>query len=214
VAAHIFYLADAKDLIRAGADVIAHSVRDRDVDDEFINLMRARDIPYCPTLTRELSTFVYEATPAFFSDPFFLAGADRAVVASLTEPARQQAMRASKSAQGYKAALPVATRNLKRLSDMGVGIAMGTDTGPSPERFQGYFEHLEMEMMAQAGMTPAAVLRSATLGAAQAMRAPGVGALAPGAWADFIVLDRDPRQDIRNTRSIASVWVAGNEVKR
>jgi imidazolonepropionase-like amidohydrolase len=69
-------------------------------------------------------------------------------------------------------------------------------------------------MMAQAGMTPAAVLRSATLGAAQAMRAPGVGALAPGAWADVVVLDRDPRQDIRNTRSIASVWVAGNEVKR
>jgi imidazolonepropionase-like amidohydrolase len=214
VAAHIFYLADAKDLIRAGVDVIAHSVRDRDVDDEFINLMRARDIPYCPTLTRELSTFVYESTPAFFSDPFFQAGADPAVVASLNEPARQQAMRASKSAQGYKAALPVASRNLKRLSDMGIGIAMGTDTGASPERFQGYFEHLEMEMMAQAGMTPAAVLRSATLGAAQAMRAPGVGALAPGAWADFVVLDRDPRQDIRNTRSIGSVWVAGNEVKR
>jgi imidazolonepropionase-like amidohydrolase len=214
VAAHIFYLADAKDLIRAGVDVIAHSVRDRDVDDEFINLMRARNIPYCPTLTRELSTFVYESTPAFFTDPFFLAGADKAVVASLNEPARQQAMRSSKSAQGYKAALPIASRNLKRLADMGVAIAMGTDTGPSPERFQGYFEHLEMEMMAQAGLTPAAVLRSATLGAAQAMRAPGIGALAPGAWADFVVLERDPRQDIRNTRSIASVWIAGNHVKR
>ncbi len=69
VAAHIFYLADAKDLVRAGVDVIAHSVRDREVDDEFINLMRARNIPYCPTLTRELSTFVYESTPAFFKDP-------------------------------------------------------------------------------------------------------------------------------------------------
>ena len=214
VAAHIFYLADAKDLIRAGADIIAHSVRDREVDDEFINLMRARNIPYCPTLTRELSTFVYESTPPFFSDPFFLAGADPAVIASLNEPASQQAMRASKSAQGYKAALPVATRNLKRLSDMGITIAMGTDTGPSPERFQGYFEHLEMEMMAQAGMSPAAVLRSATTGAAQAMRASGVGAMAPGAWADFVVLERDPRQDIRNTRSIASVWIAGNEIKR
>jgi imidazolonepropionase-like amidohydrolase len=214
VAAHIFYLADAKDLIRAGVDVIAHSVRDRDVDDEFINLMRARNIPYCPTLTRELSTFVYESTPAFFSDPFFLAGADAAVVASLNEPARQQAMGASKSAQGYKAALPIASRNLKRLADMGVAIAMGTDTGPSPERFQGYFEHLEMEMMVQAGLAPGAVLRSATLGAAQAMRAPGIGALAPGAWADFVVLDRDPRQDIRNTRSLASVWIAGNQVKR
>lgn len=214
VAAHIFYLADAKDLVRAGVDVIAHSVRDREVDEEFINLMRARNIPYCPTLTRELSTFVYESTPVFFKDPFFLTEADPAVVASLNDPARQQAMRASKSAQGYKAALPIASRNLKRAADMGVTIAMGTDTGPSPERFQGYFEHLEMEMMVQAGMSPAAVLRSATTGAAETMRAPGVGALAPGAWADLVVLDRDPRQDIKNTRSIASVWVAGNEVKR
>src|SRR5262249_29684178 len=70
VAAHIFYLEDAKDLLRAGADFIAHSVRDKEIDDEFISLMKKRDIPYCPTLTRELSTFVYESTPSFFSDPF------------------------------------------------------------------------------------------------------------------------------------------------
>jgi imidazolonepropionase-like amidohydrolase len=214
VAAHIFYLADAKDLVRAGVDVIAHSVRDREVDEELINLMRARNIPYCPTLTRELSTFVYESTPAFFTDPFFLTEADPAVIASLNDPARQQTMRASKSAQAYKAALPTASRNLKRMADMGVTIAMGTDTGPSPERFQGYFEHLEMEMMAQAGMSSSAVLRSATTGAAETMRVPGIGAIAPGAWADFVVLDRDPRQDITNTRSIASVWIAGNPVKR
>jgi imidazolonepropionase-like amidohydrolase len=214
VAAHIFYLDDAKDLLRAGVDVIAHSVRDREVDDEFINLLRARNIPYSPTLTRELSTFVYESTPAFFTDPFFLKEADAAVVASLSEPPRQQALRASKAAQAYKAALPTASRNLKRLSDMGVLIALGTDAGPSPERFQGYFEHVEMEMMVQAGMSPADVLRAATTGAAATMRVPDIGAIAPGAWADFVVLDRDPRQDIRHTRSIASVWIAGNRVTR
>jgi imidazolonepropionase-like amidohydrolase len=214
VAAHIFYLEDAKDLVRAGADVIAHSVRDREVDQEFINLLRTRNIPYIPTLTRELSTFVYESTPAFFDDPFFLKDADAAVVASLKEPARQQAMRNSKSAQGYKAALPVASRNLKRLAEMGVTIAMGTDTGPSPERFQGYFEHLEMEMMSDAGMSAADVLRSATTAAALTMRVPGIGAIAPGAWADIVVLERDPRQDIKHTRSVSAVYVAGNEVKR
>jgi imidazolonepropionase-like amidohydrolase len=214
VAAHIFYLEDAKDLVRAGADVIAHSVRDREVDQEFITLLRTRNIPYIPTLTRELSTFVYESTPAFFDDPFFLKDADAAVVASLKEPARQQAMRNSKSAQGYKAALPVASRNLKRLAEMGVTIAMGTDTGPSPERFQGYFEHLEMEMMSDAGMSASDVLRSATTAAALTMRVPGIGAIAPGAWADIVVLERDPRQDIKNTRSVSAVYVAGNEVKR
>src|SRR5215510_10763580 len=117
VAAHIFYLDDARDLLRAGVDVIAHSVRDKDIDDEFIALMKARNVPYCPTLTREVSTFVYESTPAFFSDPFFLREADRDVVARLQQPARQEAMRSSKSAQAYKTALAVAKRNLKRAAD-------------------------------------------------------------------------------------------------
>ncbi len=214
VAAHIFYLEDAKDLLRAGADVIAHSVRDKDIDDEFIALMKKRNIPYCPTLTREISTFVYESKPAFFDDPFFQREADRAVVAQLLEPARQQAMAKARSAQAYKAALPTAKRNLKRAADAGIMIVMGTDSGPTPERFQGYFEHLELEMMAEAGLTPAQILRSATADAAKAMKVAGVGAIAKGAWADFVALDRDPMADIRNTKSVASVWIAGNQVKR
>ena len=213
VAAHIFYLDDAKDLLRAGADVIAHSVRDRDVDEEFLALMKTRQAAYVPTLTRELSTFVYESTPAFFSDPFFLKEADPAVVAQLKEPARQAAVRDSGSAQRYKAALEIAKRNLKRIGDAGVLIAMGTDAGPLPERFQGFFEHVEMAMMVEAGLTPAQVLRAATVDAARAMRIEDVGRVVPGAWADLLVLNQDPLRDIRNTRQIASVWIAGNVVK-
>ena len=212
VASHIFYLDDAKDLLRSGADVIAHSVRDRDVDDEFVSLLKTKRAAYIPTLTRELSTFVYESTPAFFSDPFFLREADPAVVAQLTEPARQAAIRDSRSAQRYKAGLEIAKRNLKRVADSGALIAMGTDAGPFPERFQGYFEHLEMEMMVEAGMSPAQVLRAATVDAARTMRVDGVGKLAAGGWADLVALDADPRVDIRNTRKIAGVWVAGNPV--
>ncbi len=212
VAAHIFYLEDAKDLLRAGVDFIAHSVRDREIDDEFITLMKRRNIPYCPTLTREISTFVYESTPAFFSDPFFLREADREVVAQLNEPQRQEAMRRSASAQAYKTALAVAQRNLKRAADAGLLIAMGTDAGPFANRFQGYFEHLEMELMAEAGLTTAQILRSATLDAAHALQVEGIGALTKGAWADFIVLDRDPLKDIRHTRSLSSVRIAGNQV--
>jgi len=214
VAAHIFYLDDAKELLKAGVDMIAHSVRDKDVDDEFISLMKARNVPYCPTLTRELSTFVYESTPAFFADPFFQRDADRDLVAQLQEPARQQAMRASQTAQRYKAALVVANRNLKRIADAGVLVAMGTDSGAFPERFEGYFEHVELEMMGEAGLTPAQILKSATGDAAIAMKQTDTGRLTVGAWADFVVLDRDPLQDIKNTRSIASVRIAGNEVRR
>lgn len=214
VAAHIFYLDDAKDLLRSGVDVIAHSVRDQDIDDEFISLMKARTVAYCPTLTREVSTFVYESTPAFFSDPFFLREADSGLVAQLQEPSRQAAMQASKSAQAYKAGLAVAKRNLKRASDAGLLIVMGTDAGPAPERFQGYFEHLEMAMMAEAGLTPAQILRAATIDAARAMKLDTVGVLKAGAWADFVVLDQNPAQDIRNTRTISGVWIAANPVKR
>jgi len=214
VAAHIFYLEDAKDLLRAGADIIAHSVRDKEIDDEFISLMKKRDIPYCPTLTREISTFIYESKPAFFSDPFFLREADHEVVAQLQEPQRQEAMRKSATAQRYKEALAVAKRNLKKAIDAGLLVAMGTDAGPFANRFQGYFEHLELEMMAESGLTPAQIIRSATSDAARAMKVDRIGALTKGSWADFIVLERDPLKDIRNTRSIASVWIAGNQVKR
>ena len=123
-------------------------------------------------------------------------------------------MRSSKSAQAYKAALEVAKRNLKKASQAGLLIAMGTDTGPFPERFQGFFEHLEMEMMVDAGLSPAQVLRAATIDAARAMQVAGVGTLKPGSWADFVVLQADPLADIRNTRSIDTVFIAGNAVKR
>jgi imidazolonepropionase-like amidohydrolase len=214
VAAHIFYLNDAKEVLKAGADMIAHSVRDQEIDDEFISLMKKRRIPYCPTLTREVSAFAYEATPAFFADPFFLREADPEVVGQLQEPARQEAMRKSPTAQRYKVALEIAKRNLKRASDAGLLVVMGTDSGAFANRFQGFFEHLEMQLMAESGMTPQQILRSATSDAALAVGADAwIGAIKSGYWADLVVLDRDPMVDIRNTRQIASVWVAGNQVR-
>ena len=72
---------------------------------------------------------------------------------------------------------------------------------------------LAFMMMAESGLTPAQILRAATGNAARAIKVDGVGTLQKGAWADFVVLDRDPSKDIRNTRSMASVWIAGNQVK-
>jgi imidazolonepropionase-like amidohydrolase len=213
VAAHIFYLDDAKELLRAGVDMIAHSVRDRDLDDETIALLKARNVPYCPTLTREVAVFAYQTTPVFFSDPFFLKEADRDVMAQLQQPARMQAMAASSSAQRYEAGLVVAMRNLKKAGDAGVIVVMGTDTGAAPERFQGYFEHLEMQMMAKAGLSPAQVLRASTVNAAaSALKREDIGSLATARWADFVVLSENPLLDIRRTQSISSVWIAGNAV--
>jgi imidazolonepropionase-like amidohydrolase len=214
VAAHIFTLDEAKGVVARGVDVVAHSVRDRDVDAAFIAAMKARGAAYVPTLTRELSVFVYESTPAFFSDPFFLRG--RALyqrdVDTLSDPARQQRIRQDASAQAIKAALAQATRNLKLLSDAGVPIALGTDSGAGAGRWQGYFEHVELEMMVQAGLTPAQALVAATSAAARASGLDHVGTIAAGKAADLLVLRANPLQDIRNTRQIEAVWIGGRRL--
>ena len=168
---------------------------------------------YCPTLTRELSTFVYGDIPAFFSDPFFTKEYDSLTIKPLKDPARQQQVRNSRSAQTYKQQLPVAMANLKKLMDSGVPIVFGTDSGV-PTRFLGYFEHLEMEMMAEAGLTPMQIIVSATKTPAQYLNLKNVGTLSAGNWADFLVLNADPLVDIKNMRNIAAVFISGVEVKR
>ncbi|MEE8146942.1 MAG: amidohydrolase family protein, partial [Longimicrobiales bacterium] len=212
LASHVFYLDDTKALLRAGTDFVAHSVRDYEVDEEFLGLMAERDICYSPTLTREVSTFVYENTPDFFEDPFFLAHADPAVLDQLRDPARQERVRQSRSAQAYKRALEVAMINVKRVADAGLRVAMGTDTGPAG-RFQGYFEHMEMALMADAGLTPVQVLRSATGDAADCLGLDDVGTLEPNRRADFVVLSENPLTDVRNARSIESVWMSGERLQ-
>jgi imidazolonepropionase-like amidohydrolase len=210
LASHLFYLDDAKALMRAGTDFIAHSVRDQDVDQEFLGMLAASGICYTPTLTREVSTFVYETRPDFFDDPFFLSHADPAVLEQLQEPDRQARYA---RASGYKAALQVALRNLKTISDAGLPVVMGTDTGPAA-RFQGYFEHMEFDLMAEAGLTPEEILRSATGVAAECLRLDNeIGTLRPNRWADFVVLTENPLMDIRNARSIESVWIAGQPLR-
>ncbi|WP_339793514.1 amidohydrolase family protein [uncultured Imperialibacter sp.] len=212
IATHMYYLDDAKKLLAAGSDFLAHSVRDLPVNDELIGLLKENEVCYCPTLTRELSTYVYEDTTFFFSDPFFQKEFSEATVQPLLDPARQQQIKNSKSAQTYKQQLPTAMANLKTLSDNGVTIAFGTDSG-IPTRFMGYFEHLEMAMMADAGLSPMQVIVSATSDAAKCLGLKGVGKLVPGYWADFVVLDANPLEDIKNSKSISGVWIGGEEVK-
>jgi imidazolonepropionase-like amidohydrolase len=90
---------------------------------------------------------------------------------------------------------------------------MGTDTGAQLGRWQGFFEHTELELMVKAGLTPMQTLVAATGDAARVMKLDEqLGTLQPGKWADFIVLNANPLSDIRNTRQIDSVWIAGRRL--
>ncbi len=213
LASHMYYLEDARKLVESGTDILAHSVRDLPVDDTFVQLVKEKKVPYCPTLTRELSTFVYGDTADFFLDPFFTNEYDSLTIQPLKDPIRQAQIRSSQSAITYKKQLSVAMANLKVLNDHGVPIVFGTDSGV-PTRFIGYFEHLEMQMMADAGLTPMQIIISATKNPSEYLGLKDLGTLTPGHWADFVVLDADPLVDIRNVKKISAVFIGGEEVIR
>src|SRR5882672_5497505 len=216
-AAHLFYLRDAKGLLDKGIDVIAHSIRDLPVDAATIAAIKARNVPYIPTLTRDIATFVYESTPPYFNDPFFTRHVPnsyyRDEMAKLKDPANQEKIRKDQAAQSIKPALAQGRKNLKTLSDAGVTIALGTDTGTNEGQWQGYFEHVELEEMVKSGLTPMQAIIAATSGAARAANVQQqLGTIAAGKQADLLVLNENPLTDIRNTRQIHSVWIAGRRL--
>jgi imidazolonepropionase-like amidohydrolase len=213
LAAHMVRLEDAKGLLEAGADLLAHSVRDFPVDDELVALLRDTGVCLSPTITREISTFVFAERPDFFDDSFFRAHSDLEMAELLEAPERQREFRESVGGAHWRAQLPLAEANMKALADAGIPLAFGTDTGPFG-RFQGYFEHVEMERMARAGLTPEEILLSATRDAARCLRLAELGTLEAGKRADFVVLNADPLADIRNAREIESVWIGGVEIQR
>ena len=212
VASHLFYQEDAKGLLRAGTGMVAHSIRDEAVDDETIGLFHETGVCYVPTLTREVSTYAYGDRPDFFDDPFLMSDVDSVQVMMVSDPQRQGRVRASGAADAYGRALEIAQANLARLSEAGVPIAFGTDSGPLG-RFQGYFEHMETELMAEAGLTAEQILRSATGVAADCLGRDDIGTLEPGRRADFVILRANPLEDVANLREISGVWVGGVEVE-
>jgi imidazolonepropionase-like amidohydrolase len=211
VAAHVFYLDDAKALVNAGLDALAHSVRDKPVDQLLIDAMKKRGVYQMPTLTRELSTFVFAQPGSMLDDPYLTASVSPEMLRTLKSPEFQKQAGGEPDAAHGRAWLEIAKKNLKTLYDAGVKIGFGTDTGP-PRRIQGYFEQLELELMAEAGLSPAQIIPIATKNAAEFLGAADLGTLEKGKWADLLVLGKDPLASIKNVRTIETVWIAGNKM--
>lgn len=211
--AHVYEVADARALINMGLRVLAHNVRDREVDADFIALLRKHDITLIPTLARDEGIVTYGDLPAWLDDPYFLKSVPPDRLAVLRTRIRDEQAKHPQRPL-FLAGLEMNKINLRKISDAGVRIAFGTDSGGPPDRFfvQGYFEHREMQLMAQSGLTPMQIIQSFSKGASEAM---GIdrdfGTLARGKAADLLVLARNPLDDIANMRSIEAVYLAGRK---
>ena len=190
-------LADAKDLLRAGVDGFAHTVRDRDIDAEFMALVREHpdvwtvpNLPGSPVTLDDLS-WLGETLP-----PFEI------------ENLRAQAERLA--AEGPSASFELQCRNLARNREADMIIGMGTDSGVSV----GWTTHTELRDMAGCGLSPMEVIVAATRVNADILGLDGLGTVAAGKSASFMVLDANPLEDIAATRRIADVYLQGERVDR
>ncbi|MET0500168.1 MAG: amidohydrolase family protein [Candidatus Binatia bacterium] len=211
--AHVYELSDARMLVERGLNVLAHNVRDREVDSEFIAMLKQRNVTLIPTLIRDEFSFAYGDAPAWIDDPFFQRFVPPERLAVLKTKIRDQQLKNPQRAL-IKAGFEMNKVNLKKLSAGGVRIALGTDSGGAADRFfvQGYSEHREMELMVQSGMTPMQVIQSFSKGASEAL---GIdkefGTLAKGKAADLLVLEKNPLDAIVNMRSIQAIYLGGKK---
>ncbi|MFT3747454.1 MAG: amidohydrolase family protein [Agriterribacter sp.] len=214
VASHVYYLEDAHKLIDAGVDVLAHSIRDKEVDDALLKKMKEKNIIYIPTLTREVFEFIYAENPVWLHDDFFKNALEPAVYEMLTSPQYTNNIKQSAGYLRNKRGLEIAIKNLKKIYDAGIMVVMGTDSGATPARAEGFAEHLELELMVSAGLTPLQTITISTKNAAKFLSCDkDYGTIETGRKADFIVLSGNPEKNILNTRDIEMVWKNGKEVK-
>jgi imidazolonepropionase-like amidohydrolase len=210
---HVYELADAKMLVERGLNVLAHNIRDREVDSDFIAILKQRSVTLIPTLIRDEFLFAYGDAPAWIDDPFFLKFVPPERVAVLKGKIRDQQLQNPQRAR-LKAGFEMNKVNLKKFSDGGVRVALGTDSGGAADRFfiQGYSEHREMELMVQSGLTPMQVIQSFSKGASEAL---GIdkdfGTLAKGKAADLLVLEKNPLEAISNMRTIQAIYLGGKK---
>ena len=207
-AVHATTLETARIAVEAGADVLVHSVGDREVDDGFVKAVVARQVIYVPTLIVGRS-YREVRNRAVTVEPFEQACAPAKTIESFESlPGLPDPILPRNPNLGPDQ-MPVQQKNLKRLIDAGAIIAAGTDAG-NTRTLHGPSLHREFALMVQAGLTPMQVLVSATQNGARLMgRAQELGQITPGRLGDVLLVDADPLADITNTRRVFKVVRGG-----
>ena len=213
VSAHVFYHKDAVELAAAGVDAFAHLVRDTEMSDDLIATMNAKGTYVMPNIGAP-ERGIHTAVPAWFEEPYLAQLLRDTVPADVIARMRasftsRDAATAARNRQNYA----ILQKSVAKLAAASARIILGSDTGLEDHPF-GFAEQKELQMMAEAGMTPAQVVVAATGRSAGYLGLNDRGVIAPGKRADLLVLDANPLDDIRNTRRIFAMYLAGKEVDR
>ena len=213
VAAHIHDIEDAKAILGVGGDIIAHGVRDKAIDAEFISLMKQRNAWYIATLALDDSNFIFADKPQVATDPLVAPWIHPQMKTLISDPAWQARIKASPGAANARRDLAMGQANLLAAYKAGLPIGFGSDSGVGL-RIPGIAEHRELALTVEAGIPPLEAIKIATSNAAALLKLDDRGTIRPGKRADLLVLDADPLQNITNTLKINSVWHRGVQVQR
>ena len=214
VSAHIFYHADAVDLVNAGIDGFAHLVRDKEMDDALVASIVKHNVYVMPNLTTTQRGTYAELPPWLRDDDPLMKLLRDTVSAPVIQRMKDSFQRRDAAAvERGRNQYAILQRSLAKLNAAGARLIVGPDTGLEDHLF-GFSAQRELEEMVKAGMTPAQGIVAATSRPAEYLRLDKMGTLAPGKEADFLVLDANPLDNITNTRRIAKVYIKGVEVDR
>ncbi len=209
--AHVYDLEDAKGLVRAGIEGFTHLVRDKDVDDEFIALLKQHPGVFFTPNLGVTSRALESGRPAWLDDPLLHETIPPSEIKRLEN---QFANRQPDALANTRRSWDLQVRNLSKLRAAGVRIVFGSDSAGDPSRTMGWHAIWEVDSLAKAGMTPSEVIVASTRLAAETLKLDRLGMVAPGKSADFVVLNGNPLDDIANTRKIDKVYLRGTEVDR
>ncbi|MDE1177336.1 MAG: amidohydrolase family protein [Edaphobacter sp.] len=214
VAAHVYTQADAKSVLDAGVDILAHSIRDQAVDPAIVQEMVDRKTWYIPTLALDEAFYLYAEHPEVMETNFFKQAAGPELLAKLQAPGYAEKTLAS--TEQAKKDHAMAMKNLKTIFDGGVAVGFGTDSGAVVGRIPGFSEHRELEDLVAAGLSPMQAITLATGENGRLLHQMNphlnVGLIQDGYLADLLLLDADPLIDVRNTRKISAVYHHGELV--